>query len=132
MEDFNTKHLEMIQSIITRMNLNSFQIKGWMITIVSALLALFVNSNNISYIVVALVPTILFWYLDAYYLQLERKFRELYKDVLSNSSDIPPFAMPIAKYKNSKCSIGRTFFSRTIGWFYGTIIILLMIGSVLL
>lgn len=30
------KHLEFIQNIINRMNLNSFQIKEWMIMIVSA------------------------------------------------------------------------------------------------
>ena len=30
------KHLEFIQSTITRMNQNSFQIKGWMITFVSS------------------------------------------------------------------------------------------------
>ena len=38
------KHLEFIQSTITRMNQNSFQIKGWMITLVSALLALYASS----------------------------------------------------------------------------------------
>ena len=31
------EHLKMIQGIITRMNTNSFQIKGWTITLVSAL-----------------------------------------------------------------------------------------------
>ena len=34
------KHLEFIQSNIARMNQCSFQMKGWMLTIVSALLAL--------------------------------------------------------------------------------------------
>ena len=61
------KHLEFIQATITRMNQNSFQIKGWMITIVSALLALYANSENVVYILVAIVPAIIFWFLDAYY-----------------------------------------------------------------
>ena len=39
MDNNKIKHLEFIQSTITRMNQNSFQIKGWMITLVSALLA---------------------------------------------------------------------------------------------
>lgn len=36
MEKETIKHLEFIQNIINRMNLNSFQIKEWMIMIVSA------------------------------------------------------------------------------------------------
>lgn len=38
------KHLEFIQSNIARMNQCSFQMKGWMLTIVSALLALYAGS----------------------------------------------------------------------------------------
>ena len=69
MEQEKIKHLEFIQSIINRMNSNSFQIKGWMITIVSALIALYASGGNVTYIFVAIVPTLLFLYLDAYYLQ---------------------------------------------------------------
>ena len=68
MEQEKIQHLEFIQNIINRMNSNSFQIKEWMITIVSALLALYASSDNVTYIFVALVPTLLFWYLDAFYL----------------------------------------------------------------
>ena len=75
------KHLEFIQTVITRMNQNSFQIKGWMITIVSALLALYASSGKQIYILVAIVPTVIFWFLDTYYLQQERKFRGVYNDV---------------------------------------------------
>ena len=46
------KHLEFIQSTITRMNQNSFQIKGWMITLVSALLALYASSERVVYILI--------------------------------------------------------------------------------
>ena len=34
------KHLEFIQNVILRMNNNSFLIKGWAITLISALFAL--------------------------------------------------------------------------------------------
>jgi hypothetical protein len=99
MEQERIQHLEFIQNIINLMNSNSFQIKEWMITIVSALLALYASSDNVTYVFVAIVPTLLFWYLDAYYLQQERKFRELYKDVLPDESTIPLFAMPINNYR---------------------------------
>ncbi len=132
MEKEKIRHLEFIQNIITRMNSNSFQIKEWMITIVSALLALYANSNNVTYIFVAIVPTSLFWYLDAYYLQQERKFRELYNDLLSDDSTIPLFSMPIQNYTSCKCCYWSVFFSKTIGWLYGIIIVLLIIGGLIL
>lgn len=66
------KHLEFIQATITRMNQNSFQITGWMITLVSALLALYASSEKPVYIIIAVVPTFIFGLLDAYYLQQER------------------------------------------------------------
>ncbi len=132
MEQEKIQHLEFIQNIINRMNTNSFQIKEWMITIVSALLALYASSNNVTYIFVAIIPTLLFWYLDAYYLQQERKFRELYDDVLPDDSGISLFSMPIHNYTDCKCSLWSTFFSKTIGWLYGTIVILLIIGGLIL
>lgn len=132
MEQEKIQHLEFIQNIINRMNTDSFQIKEWMITIVSALLALYASSSNEVYIFVAVVPTLLFWYLDAYYLQQERKFRELYNDILPDNSKIAMFAMPIQNYNSGRCTIWATFFSKTIGWFYGTIIALLIIGGLIL
>jgi hypothetical protein len=132
MEQEKMKHLEFIQNIISRMNTNSFQIKEWMIAIVSALLALYANSNNVTFIFVAIAPTILFWYLDAYYLQQERKFRKLYDDVLSEGIEVPVFSMPIQNYTDSKCCIWSTIFSKTIGWLYGIIAVLLIIGGFIL
>ena len=132
MEQEKIQHLEFIQNIINRMNTNSFQIKEWMITIVSALLALYASSDNVTYFFVAIIPTSLFWYLDAYYLQQERKFRKLYDDVLPDDSNISLFSMPIHNYTDCKCSLWSTFFSKTIGWLYGTIVILLIIGGLIL
>ena len=132
MEQEKIQHLEFIQNIINRMNSNSFQIKEWMITIVSALLALYASSDNLTYIFVAIVPTLLFWYLDAFYLQQERKFRELYKDVLPDESTIPLFAMPINNYTDCRFCIWSTIFSKTIGLLYGVIVVLLIIGGFIL
>lgn len=132
MEQEKIQHLEFIQNIINRMNSNSFQIKEWMITIVSALLALYASSGNETYIFVAIVPTFLFWYLDAYYLQQERKFRKLYDDVLPDDSNISLFSMPIQNYTDCKCCLWSTFFSKTTGWLYGTVVIILIIGGLIL
>ena len=131
-----TKHLEFVQSVITRMNTNSFQLKGWMITIVSALLALYASSSNCNYIFVAIVPTLVFWFLDAYYLQQERKFRGLYEDIVNDM--IKPFSMPIKDYKyiktnrvSKKYCYCNAFFSPTIWPLYGIIVIALIVGGIL-
>lgn len=130
MEENKIKHLEFIQNIISRMNSNSFQIKNWMITIVAAMLALYANSDNVTYIFAAIIPTLLFWYLDSFYLQQEKKFRKLYNDILSDKSQINLFSMPIDNYK--VCFFCDCFFTKTTGWLYGTIIALLVIGGVLI
>lgn len=76
------KHLEFLQSIISRHNNNSFMMKGWTITIFSALLALGGALNNSSFSIIALFPIILFWYLDATYLSNERCFVELFNSAV--------------------------------------------------
>lgn len=131
------KHLEFIQATITRMNQNSFQIKGWMITIVSALLALYANSENVVYILVAIVPAIIFWFLDAYYLQQERKFRGVYNDVAGLTSEesrveIRDFEMPIQKYQCGKCCYFNVLLSKTIFPLYGIVIGGLLVASIML
>lgn len=126
------KHLEFIQGIINRMNSNSFSIKGWAITIVSALLALYASSSNVTYIFIAIMPTILFWFLDAYYLRQERRFRGLYKDIVNNGASVKLFDMPIKNYNNGEFSYCCVFWSRTIAPLYGLIsIALLIIGLIL-
>lgn len=135
MEENKIKHLEFIQATITRMNQNSFQIKGWMITIVSALLALYANSENVIYISIAIVPVVIFWLLDAYYLQQERKFRGVYNDVAGLSPDdsrvsIKDFEMPIQKYQCGKYCYFNVLLSKTILPLYGIAIVGLIIAYI--
>lgn len=137
MDNNKIKHLEFIQSTITRMNQNSFQIKGWMITLVSALLALYASSEKVAYILIAIVPAIVFWLLDAYYLQLERRFRGVYNDVAGLSPDdsrinVREFEMPIQKYQCGKYCYFNVLFSRTIFPLYGIVIVGLVVAFALL
>ena len=81
------KELDLIQSCITRMASNSFSMKGWHIGTISALLVFFfskesVNLNMIFFIIAAV--TLAFWYLDSYYLMVERKYRWKYAWVIKN------------------------------------------------
>lgn len=132
------KHLEFVQNVITRMNTNSFQLKGWAITIVSALLALYASSdNNVLYVFVAIIPTLIFWFLDSYYLRQERRFVGLYNDIVNgNIKTEQMFSMDIEKYKydksdknSKKYSYCSAFWSPTIAGLYCTMaIILLLLG----
>ena len=120
------KHLEFIQNVITRMNTNSFQIKRWTVTIVSAILAIYASTKNCYFVLSATFPTVVFWFLDTYYLTQERKFRGLYNDVAGvsdNPKQIKLFAMRPDLYTKGKYSYWNVFRSTTIYKLYLTIII---------
>ncbi len=122
------KYLELIQGVVTRMNNNSFQMKGWMTALVSALLAVYASAGNDRFVLVAMLPAVLFWFLDAYYLQQERKFRGLYNDAAGLSKEpqkIELFAMRPDLYQGGKYSFWDAFGSATILPFYLSVIALL-------
>ncbi|AMP97884.1 hypothetical protein AY601_0945 [Pedobacter cryoconitis] len=96
------KHLEFIQAVITRANSNSFLLKGWAITLVSALVAFAGEAKNANYVAVTFIAIPIFWYLDAYYLALERKFRWLYDDIRLLKDEDIDFSMDIKPYKDKK------------------------------
>lgn len=122
------KHLEFIQNIITRMNSNSFQIKGLTITIVSALLAVYASTKNKDFILISLFPVLIFWFLDAYYLGQERKFRGLYNDLIGESKhQLKPFQMRPDLFKGGQFSFWSVFISKTIVALYLSVIILLVV-----
>lgn len=130
------KHLEFIQLVITRMNVNSFLVKGWNITIVAALFALAAKDADPGFIILSFFPTFIFWGLDTYYLRQERLFRHLYDRVriISDESSID-YSMETKDFSqkdNAKenVKITKVIFSATIGLFYASILI--VIGIVLL
>lgn len=120
-------HLQFIQNVITRMNVNSFQVKTWTVSIIVALVALAVNSKNYMYILISVVPTILFWTLDSYYLQQERKFRGLYKDVVLGN--VPLYLMQINRYREGIYQFSSALFSNLIIKFYGAILASILLAT---
>lgn len=111
------KHLDHLQSIINRMAANQFQIKGWMVTVNTAILTIFANSfgkengPNAYFLLVALFPTLIFWLLDARFLCQERRMRRVYADVASHRENIRPFELPVERYKKGKCTMPAAMFS---------------------
>ena len=68
------KHLEIMQGVINRMAENSRSCKVWCVTLVAATLVLVARTGEPQHALIALVPTLLFLFLDSYYLALERAF----------------------------------------------------------
>jgi hypothetical protein len=118
------KHLEFIQSVIARMNSNSFLIKGWAITLVAALFALAAKDSNKVFVVVAIIPVTVFWVLDGFFISCERKFRALYDDVSAVTEDKQiTFSMDVSQKKAMRLSWFYCIFSRTLLAFYFVLII---------
>mgnify|MGYP001049121217 CR=1 FL=1 len=109
--DNKYKHMDYIQSTITRMGSNSFYLKGWTITIVAAIVALSIKESDWKIYACALFLTIMFWFLDSYYLKQEKLFRELYKKVSSETDDGRiDFSMDTSPYKNNVSNIPSIMF----------------------
>ncbi len=114
------KHLEFIQNIISRMAGNLFFLRGWTITLIGALLALFSKNNSPDYIFYFLIVLIfVFWILDGYFLSQERSYRDLYNHVRKLKEEEINFSMDIGEYQKYKKNI-LTFsmFSPTLLIFY--------------
>ncbi|ODM54337.1 hypothetical protein [Elizabethkingia meningoseptica] len=114
MNDNKLKHLEFIQNTITRMSTNSFIIKGWVITIVSALFALAEKDSNKNYILLSYFAIPVFWYLNGYFLKMERKYRKLYDDVRQKEENDIDFSMNTDTYNQADCSTLSSMFSLSI------------------
>ena len=72
------KHLEFIQGAVDRFASNSFRLKAWSVGLVAALFVLLAGQDRIELAAVGIVPVLLFWGLDGYFLWQERLFRTLY------------------------------------------------------
>jgi hypothetical protein len=116
------KHLEFIQSVISRMNANSFLLRGWSVTLVSALFAFAAKDSNINYVLITYISTPLFWILDSYYLSQERKYRDLYNIIRNKQEAQIDFDMNATVTNNEKNSWISSALSKTEVLFYGTLI----------
>lgn len=89
MDNNKVKHLDMIENIIERMAKNSFTLKEWTMALVALIGTFASQESERKFMLIAFVPICIFWLLDTYYLQLERKYRILYKNVAAkNNADI--------------------------------------------
>ena len=128
------KHLEMIESIIERMGSNSFQLKGWAVTLVSIIGALASRETDKRFFLLAFIPLIAFWAIDAFYLQSERKYKELYKQVRTKKEEEIDFDMDTHTIptKGTRMGYWRCVFSKTEFFFYGSITVAVVVLAFIL
>lgn len=80
-------HLNMLQAIIQRMSTNCTSCKTWCVTLVSGLMVVLFTNSKIALFPAILVPIILFFVLDSYYLALEKGFRDSHNSFIKKMHD---------------------------------------------
>jgi hypothetical protein len=139
------KHLEMIQAVIARLGSNGFVIKGWAVTVAGAFLAFAVNRNKWDLATAGVVPTLLFWMLDASFLRSERLFRDLFDRVRMGieapfymGATAPEYVKRIKleaaekKRDENISSRFRTFLREALVLFYGAILLTCLITAAII
>ena len=112
------KHLEFIQGVINRLATNSFQMKGWSVVLVSAILVLLARENRLDAAFIALAPVLVFWGLDGYFLWQERLYRALYDHVRTLDEADVDFSMNTGPSRAER-SWRQSVLSRTLVLFHG-------------
>ena len=133
MNDSTIKHLELVQAVIARMADNSFKIKSWAVALVSAVLVVAERVAGWQYLFVALVPALVFWGLDAFYLRQEKLFRTLYDAIrLGESAEAEgAFTMNTAPHCNLVGNWFGLWFTRPLIGIYGPIVAIIVALAVL-
>ena len=98
-KDVLLKEIDIIQSCISKVEQNSFIVKGWSISIVAVILALSPDDLNHRFLSAALAAiTLSFWFLDAFFLRVDRLYRWKYDWVINhrlhsmaNAFDMNPY-----------------------------------------
>jgi hypothetical protein len=140
------KELDLIQDVIKRMANNSFEVKKWLIGILTAI-AVFKHEEllggNSQLVLLLLVPVLCFWYLDSYFLSVEKQFREMYHWVIQNRSFTSEYLYDLKTMERKLPSGGKENFmkrnngiwqtavSKTIWPFYIVPVIFIITYSVL-
>lgn len=100
-------YISLLQENINRMAANCTNCKTWLITIVSALCALQLANDAITgYTRIALIPTVLFLVLDAYYLGQEKRFRDIeavFVEKIKSGADVMPEIYTFKRENNHIC-----------------------------
>lgn len=125
-------HLGILQNTIERMASNSASAKAWSITLVSAILVIVADKDQATFAWLALIPTILFFSLDTYYLALEKGFRTSYRNFVGKlhrgklQEDDFFSVMPSGSFSKH---LFRAAFSFSVLPFYLTLLVMIFLAA---
>lgn len=120
-------HLQMIQAAIERLSTNSFLVKGWSVTLVSALFALATLEANRAFLALTYFPVFAFWALDAYFLRQEKLFRKLHDHVRQRAEENVDFSMDTSDFQGKVSSELKIAFSKTLRLFHGVVAVAVLV-----
>lgn len=87
------QHLQFIQAAIGRMATASTTAKGWLLTIAAATYSFALVQHQPWVAALGCGAALLFGYLDAHYLAIERQYRHLYVRVSEGDKSVAPYSM---------------------------------------
>ena len=126
--DVLEKEIDLIQSCVNRMAKNSFMIKGWMISLVAVIIALLPEKIGVDIrvlCIVAFAVTTCFWYLDGFFLKMEKLYRWKYAWVIKNRPQTMELAYDLNPHNcntwiggNSEPNLLSVMFSKTLSPLY--------------
>ncbi|HVT64286.1 MAG TPA: hypothetical protein VHD81_03970 [Mycobacteriales bacterium] len=101
-------HLSLIQGVVTRQAGNAFLVKGWALTVSVALYGFSIGRRSWPLALLALLPALVFAWLDAYFFRQERLFRCLYEAVVAGDPRVPPFSMNARIFARNESALWST------------------------
>ena len=125
-------YISLLQENINRMASNCTNCKTWLITIVSAFCALQLANDAIKgYLWIALIPTVLFLMLDAYYLGQEKRFRDIeavFVEKIKSGVDVMPELYTFKQNEKHTCRyFWKGFLSPSTWVMYATVAVIIML-----
>lgn len=128
-------HLQLLQNVISRMAANSASAKTWCVALVSALLVLLAEKGSNDFNVTALIPVLLLYSVDVYYLALEKGFQKTYNDFVdklhANNIKERDFYIIRSTGKSSSLRLEAIKSLSTTGFYCGMVLLVLSLGCFL-
>ncbi len=125
-------HLQMIQGVISRVSSDSQNIKTLSVTVAAAVIALAGTSQtySTSITILSMFIMLLFWWLAANSLLVERSYRYMYDEIRTNNI-VSDFSMDWRTYCDRVPSVWSLAFSQSIFPVYLSVLLLLGVVSYL-
>lgn len=115
--DLQVKQLEIVQGIISRLANYGATLKNYCITLVTAVSGASITLQRPGIALLALLPLVVFLLLDAQFLRIERRYRELFNILRQEEWGTPP-KFEIGLRSTPAVSYWSAFFSWSIAAFY--------------